>query len=83
LEVVADQRETITRWRLAELLDQEGDAAAQTAVKLAGDAANDIRAGDDQRKVIYPNIAWGGLRSRRNVELFQRVKHGEVRVVDD
>lgn len=66
--------------RLAQLLDDEADLAAKTG----RDAARDIRAGDDPRKVIYPNTVWGGdQRSLRNVDLFQRIKKGEVTVLDD
>lgn len=77
---MTDQREMVTRSRLAQLLDDEADLAAKTG----RDAARDIRAGDDPRNVIYPNVVWGGdQRSRRNVDLFGRVKDGEVTVVDD
>jgi hypothetical protein len=83
LDAMADQPQTITRSRLAQLLDDEADLATRTVVQLARDAANDIRAGDDPLKVVYPNTAWDHHRSRRNVQLFSQIKNGSVRVVED
>ncbi len=77
------KKKNITRSRLAELLDDEAEQAATLAPKPARDAAKDIRAGHDALRVVYPNTVWGGERSRRNCQMFQWVKTGQVTVVDD